>query len=100
METGEVAASLTTGLLVTFSELRATQPGTFALGLSSSGRQNLGVALAHLTLLYELPIWAALLLVGVSCTLAAETLSDLVTLTSELDDMTVFQYGDEAKLFE
>ena len=53
-------------------------------------------------------IWAAVLLVGVNHTLAAdETLDgDLVraavatTVTSELDDMAVFLYRKEAKLVE
>jgi hypothetical protein len=110
---GVFVTSLVPGLLVISHELKIIKSGThFFLADSVSAsfdkfdRSKLGAALAYLVVLYELLIWAAVLLVGINYILSAETLGDLVqaavaiTFISDLDDMAVFLYGPLAKLIE
>ena len=111
---GVFITSLVPGLLVIFDEFRIIQSGTVSFdnyiysgaAFKRLDRSKVGVSLAYCTVLYELLIWAAVLLVGVSCTLSAESLGDLVqaavaiTFINELDDMAVFLYGPKAKIIE
>ena len=110
---GVFVTSLVPGLLVIYNEFRIIQSGTCYFktyfSVASFGRlvrSKLGVALAYLVVLYELLIWAAVLLVGINYILSAETLGDLVqaavaiTFINELDDMAVFLYGPMSKAIE
>jgi hypothetical protein len=106
--------SLIPGLLVIYNEFRIIQSGTVFFAPNSSAtasftrldRSKVGVSLAYCTVLYELLIWVAVLLVGINYILSAETLGDLVqaavaiTFINELDDMAVFLYGSWAKVNE